>query len=59
VSSINIDTSKMNNKKIAISIRQVSKADSAAIVALDAEITGADKSAYLPGPISGCSATSW
>jgi ribosomal protein S18 acetylase RimI-like enzyme len=36
----------MNNKKIAISIRRVSKADSAAIVALDAEITGADKSAY-------------
>ena len=36
----------MNNKKIAISIRRVSKADSAAIVALDTEITGADKSAY-------------
>ncbi len=36
----------MNNKKIAINIRQVSKADSAAIVALDAEITGANKSAY-------------
>ncbi len=36
----------MNNKKIAISIRQVSKADSAAIVALDTEITGANKSAY-------------
>lgn len=36
----------MNNNKIAINIRQVSKADSAAIVALDAEITGANKSAY-------------
>ncbi len=36
----------MNNKKIAINIRQVSKSDSAPIVALDAEITGADKSAY-------------
>ena len=36
----------MNKKKIAINIRQVSKADSAAIVALDAEITGANKSAY-------------
>ncbi len=46
MSSININTAKMNNKKIAISIRQVSKADSAAIVALDAEITGANKSAY-------------
>ena len=46
MSSIKIDTAKMNNKKTAISIRQVSKGDSAAIVALDAEITGADKSAY-------------
>ena len=46
MSSIKIDTAKMNNKKIAINIRQVSKADSAAIVALDAEITGANKSAY-------------
>lgn len=46
MSSIKIDTAKMNNNKIAINIRQVSKADSAAIVALDAEITGANKSAY-------------
>ena len=46
MSNVKIDTAKMNNKKIAISIRQVSKADSAAIVDLDAEITGANKSAY-------------
>ena len=36
----------MNNNKIAIHIRQASVADGAAIVALDAEITGTDKSAY-------------
>ena len=46
MSGIKIDTAKMKNKKIAIDIRQVSKADNAAIVALDAEITGANKCAY-------------
>ena len=36
----------MNDNKIVIDIRQATKADTAAIVALDAEITGTDKSAY-------------
>lgn len=36
----------MNNNKIAIDIRQAIFADTDAIVALDAEITGTDKSAY-------------
>ena len=36
----------MNKKSKAIKVRNVTKADSAAIVALDAEITGTDKSAY-------------
>jgi predicted N-acetyltransferase YhbS len=36
----------MNNNKIAINIRQATMADAAAVVALDAEITGTDKSAY-------------
>jgi len=42
----NNKTAKMNNNKIAIDIRQATIADAAAIVALDAEITGTDKSAY-------------
>jgi len=36
----------MNNNKIAIDIRQATIADTAAIVALDTEITGTDKPAY-------------
>ena len=36
----------MNDSKIAINIRKAIKADSADIVALDAEITGTDKAAY-------------
>jgi len=36
----------MNDSKIAINIRKATKADSKAIVALDAEITGTDKAAY-------------
>ena len=36
----------MNESKIAINIRKATKADSKAIVALDAEITGTDKAAY-------------
>jgi len=36
----------MTSKNKAISVRDVTSADSAAIVALDAEITGTDKSAY-------------
>jgi len=36
----------MKNNGIAIDIRQATIADGAAIVALDAEITGTDKSAY-------------
>lgn len=41
--------SAMNNNKIVIDIRQADIGDSAAIVALDAEITGTDKSAYWAG----------
>ena len=36
----------MNNNKIAIDIRRATSADSAAIVALDADITGTEKTAY-------------
>jgi predicted N-acetyltransferase YhbS len=36
----------MKNKNIAIDIRQVTKADRAAIVALDAEVTGTEKPKY-------------
>jgi len=39
-------TANMNNNKIPIDIRQANSADSTAIVALDAEITGTDKSTY-------------
>lgn len=43
----NNKTAKMNNNnKIAIDIRLATVADGAAIVALDAEITGTDKLAY-------------
>ena len=36
----------MNSKNIAIDIRRAIRADKAAIVALDAEITGSEKNAY-------------
>ncbi len=42
----NYKTAKMNNNDIVIDIRQATIADTAAIVALDTEITGTDKSAY-------------
>ena len=39
-------TEEMKNKNIAIDIRQATKADRAAIVALDAEVTGTEKPKY-------------
>lgn len=46
VAARNTVTANMNNKKIAIDIRRATSTDSAAIIALDAEVTGTEKSAY-------------